>query len=183
MNFIFGWYNVLNLFWTGLFTVNTLFNLLFLRRLNMRLFQQGRRTLGSLVLVLVLMVTTACSAPVATRDSETGYSQGVSQSQNYGQLARGDSAPGQDFGNWVVQTSQGLIKDAYVRDNNKLGVVISSQVRPGEVKDLSKSLTQGFRKNFPNQDLTVLIYAPDKKLILTTRYDAQSKQVEYSQPT
>jgi hypothetical protein len=148
----------------------------------MSLFQQGRKTLIALMLGLLLVVTTACSASVATRDSETGYSQGVSQSQNYGQLARGDSAPGQDFGNWVVQTSQGLIKDAYVRDNNKLGVVISSQVRPGDVKDLSKSLTQGFRKNFPNQDLTVLVYAPDKKLILTTRYDAQSKQVEYNQP-
>jgi hypothetical protein len=149
----------------------------------MNLFQEGRRVLTALVLVLVMTFTVACSAPVATRDSETGYSQKVSQAQDYGQLARGNSALGQDFGNWVVQTSQGLIKDAYVRDNNKLGVVISSQVRPAEVKDLSKSLTQGFRKNFPNQDLTVLIYAPDKKLILTTRYDAQSKQLEYSQPT
>jgi hypothetical protein len=139
----------------------------------MSLFQQGRRTLAALVLVLTLVFTTACSAPVATRDSETGYSQKVSQVQDYGQLARGNSAPGQDFGNWVVETSHGLIK----------GVVISSQVRPNEVKDLSKSLTQGFRKNFPNQDLTVLVYAPDKKLILTTRYDAQSKQLEYSQPT
>jgi hypothetical protein len=149
----------------------------------MSLFQQGRRTLAALVLVLTLAFTTACSAPVATRDSETGYSQKVSQVQDYGQLARGNSAPGQDFGNWVVETSHGLIKDAFVRDNNKLGVVISSQVRPNEVKDLSKSLTQGFRKNFPNQDLTVLVYAPDKKLILTTRYDAQSKQLEYNQPT
>jgi hypothetical protein len=149
----------------------------------MSLFQQGRRTLAALVLILTLAFTTACSAPVATRDSETGYSQKVSQAQDYSQLARGNSAPGQDFGNWVMETSHGLIKDAFVRDNNKLGVVISSQVRPNEVKDLSQSLTQGFRKNFPNQDLTVLVYAPDKKLILTTRYDAQSKKLEYSQPT
>jgi hypothetical protein len=149
----------------------------------MSLFQQGSRILVALVLIVTLAFTTACSAPVATRDSETGYSQKVSQAQDYGQLARGDSAPGQDFGNWVVETSHGLIKDAFVRDNNKLGVVISSQVRPNEVKDLSQSLTQGFRKNFPNQDLTVLVYAPDKKLILTTRYDAQSKKLEYNQPT
>ncbi len=88
---------------------------------------------------------------------------------------------GQDFGNWVVTASKGLIKDAYVRDNNKLGVVISSQVRPTEVKDLTKSLAQGFHKNFPNQDLTVLMYAPDKKLILTGRYDSQSNQIEYQQ--
>lgn len=76
-------------------------------------------------------------------------------------------------------SSKGLIKDAFVRDNNKLGAVISSQVRPNEVKALAQSLAQGFRKNFPNQDLSVLIYAPDKKLILTARYDAQSKQIDY----
>jgi hypothetical protein len=74
-----------------------------------------------------------------------------------------------------------LVKDAFVRDNNKLGVVISSLVRPDEVKDLAKSLTQGFYKNFPNQDLTIMMYAPDKKLILTTRYDIQTKQVEFQQ--
>jgi len=48
------------------------------------------------------------------------------------------------------------------RDNNKLGVVITPQVRPNEVKPLAKSLTQGFHRNFPNQDLNVLMYAPDK---------------------
>ncbi len=78
-----------------------------------------------------------------------------------------------------MQTAKGLVNDAYVRDNNKLGVVISPQVRPNEVKDLSKSLVQGFHKNFPNQDLTVLMYAPDKKLILTAKYDEQSKQIQY----
>jgi hypothetical protein len=144
-------------------------------------FSRVRKVVTALALVLVLTVTSACSSSVATRDPESAPT--AVRSVDYGRLARGDSSTGQSFGDWVVETSQGLIKDAYVRDNNKLGVVISSQVRPSEVKDLSKSLTQGFRKNFPNQDLTVLVYAPDKKLILTTRYDAQSKQVEYSQPS
>jgi hypothetical protein len=94
-------------------------------------------------------------------------------------LERGNSPAGQDFGNWVVNTAKGLVKDAYVRDNNKLGVVITPQVRPNEARPLAKSLVQGFHKNFPNQDLTVLMYAPDKKLILTARYDVQSKQIEY----
>jgi len=47
------------------------------------------------------------------------------QSREYAQLERGNSPAGQDFGNWVVQTAKGLVKDAYVRDNNKLGVVIT----------------------------------------------------------
>jgi hypothetical protein len=137
-----------------------------------------RKSLTALVLILVLAFTTSCSG-VATPSSQASYPSSLDRSVGYGQLARGDSASGQEFGNWVLQTSKGLVKDAFVRDNNKLGVVISSQVRPNEVEALAQSLAQGFRKNFPNQDLTVLMYAPDKKLILTGRYDAQSKQIEY----
>ena len=62
-------------------------------------------------------------------------------------------------------------QEAYLRDNNKLCVVITPQVRPTEVKTLAKSLAQGFQRNFPNQDLTVLMYGSDKKLILTANYD------------
>jgi hypothetical protein len=107
----------------------------------------------------------------------------LDRSIGYGQLSRGNSDVGQDFGNWAVEASKGLIKDAFVRDDNKLGAVISSQVRPNEVKDLAQSLTQGFRKNFPERDLTVLMYAPDKQLILTAKYDTQSKQIEYKAAT
>lgn len=141
----------------------------------MSLFQQLRQYLTSFFLVLLLTVVTACSNvnTASTPANNTGTTW------SYAQLERGNSASGQQFGQWVVQTAKGLIQDAYVRDNNKLGIVISSQVRPNEVKDLAKSLTQGFHKNFPNQDLTVLIYAPDKKLILTTKYDTQSNQIEY----
>lgn len=137
-----------------------------------------RQTLTAIILVLVLAFTTACSN-VATPPQASNPTTKIDRSVEYGQLARGNSTSGQAFGDWVVQASKGLIKDAYVRDNNKLGVVISPQVRPNEVKALTQSLAQGFRKNFPNQDLTVLMYAPDKELILTARYNNQSKQIEY----
>jgi hypothetical protein len=133
-----------------------------------------------LALVLMLSLTTACVA-VAPPSTQVSLPSSTTLSTTYGQLARGNSAKGQNFGDWVVEASKGLVKDAFVRDNNKLGVVISPLVRPNELKDLAKSLTQGFHKNFPNQDLRVMMYAPDKKLILTTLYDAQSKQVEFQQ--
>lgn len=136
-----------------------------------------RQGLMALVLVCVLAFGTACGS--VTSQSPQTNSQDSNPKVAYGQLARGNSASGQAFGDWVVKASKGLIKDAVVRDNNTLGAVITSQVRPDEVKELAKSLTQGFRNNFPNQDLSVLVYAPDKKLILTARYDAQSKQIEY----
>jgi hypothetical protein len=147
----------------------------------MNIHSRLRQSVLALVLVCVLAFSTACSGVAAK--SPQANQPALNRSVEYGQLARGNSAVGQEFGDWVVQASQGLIKDAFVRDNNKLGVVISSQVRPNEVKALAQSLAQGFRKNFPNQDLSVLVYAPDKQLILTARYDAQSKQIEYQSAT
>jgi hypothetical protein len=140
--------------------------------------QQGRKLIIALSLIFMLVATTACGSK--TMDKTTAMPTAINQ-PNYAQLERGNSATGQEFGNWVVASSQGLIKDAYVRDRDKLGIVISAQVKPSEVKDLAKSLTQGFRKNFPDRDLKVMMYAPDKKLILTAIYDTQSKQIEYQQ--
>lgn len=144
----------------------------------MSLFQQVRKILTAFVLILVLTTTAACSGTVQAKQPTTSI-PGISRSSEYAQLERGNSPVGQEFGNWVVQTAKGLVQDAYVRDNNKLGVVVTPQVKPNEVKPLAKSLAQGFHKNFPSQDLSVLMYAPDKKLILTARYDEQSKQIEY----
>jgi ABC-type phosphate/phosphonate transport system substrate-binding protein len=145
----------------------------------MNLFHHSRKFLTALSLALFLLVTTACGT--STVQKPQANVPVAIQNAKYGQLERGNSASGQDFGNWVVQASKGLVKDAYVRDNSKLGVVISPTVRPNEVKDLAKSLAQGFRKNFPNQDLSVLMYAPDKQLILTALYNAKSKQIEFQQ--
>ena len=145
----------------------------------MSFFQQGRKFLTAIALVLLLTFTTACAGTATAKEPNAVGSTQLDRTASYGQLARGNSVEGQDFGNWVVTASKGLLKDAYVRNNNQLGAVISSQVRPTEVKDLAKSLAQGFHKNFPNQDLTVLMYAPDKKLILTARYDERTKQIEY----
>jgi hypothetical protein len=144
----------------------------------LKIIQQFRQILTALVLVLVLTTTTACSSTVQAKQP-TQLPTGISRSGDYALLERGNSVQGQDFGNWVVSTAKGIVQDAYVRDNNKLGVVISPQVRPTEVRSLAKSLLQGFHKNFPNQDLKVLMYAPDKQLILTAQYDVQSNQIEY----
>ncbi len=146
----------------------------------MNLLQQSRKLITTILLILVITFTSACnSGTVAQLDRNTNQPV-ISQGAPYAALERGNSESGQNFGNWVVQASKGLIQDAYVRDNNKLGIVISSKVSPNEVRNLTKSLVQGFHKNFPNQDLTVLVYAPDKQLILTAQYDLQSNQVQYT---
>jgi len=139
------------------------------------LFRHIRQILTALMLVLVLTTTAACTGTNTAQKPTNPQAIGSS----YAQLERGNNPVGQDFGNWVLQTAKGLVQDAYVRDSNKLGVVISSQVRPNEVQNLARSLVQGFHRNFPDRDLTVLMYAPDKELILTAKYDEQSKQIQY----
>jgi hypothetical protein len=134
-----------------------------------------RHFLVTTLLILIVVTTTACSSSsTATIPNPT-----LNRKQAYTQLETGNSLAGQKFGDWVISTSQGLIKDAYVRDNNKLGIVISEQVKPTEVKTLAKALTMGFHRNFPNQDLTVLMYAPDKEKVLTAKYNARSNNIEY----
>lgn len=143
----------------------------------MNIVQQFRRILTAFLLVCILTTTVACSSSVQAKqptDTVPGINRGY-----YSALERGNTSTGQNFGDWVVQTSQGMIKDAYVRDNNKLGVVISREVRPNDVRPLAKSLAQGFHRNFPNQDVSIFMYAPDKKLILTANYDVQTNQVQY----
>lgn len=134
-----------------------------------------RHFLVTALLVLIVATTTACaSSSTATVPNPT-----LNRTQAYTQLETGNSLAGQKFGDWVISTSQGLIKDAYVRDNNKLGVVITEQVKPTEVKTLAKALTMGFHQNFPNQDLTVMMYAPDKEKVLTAKYNARSNNIQY----
>jgi hypothetical protein len=146
----------------------------------MNFLQQSRKLITTLVLIVVIAFTTACSSGTVAQLDRSTNQPSIAQGAPYSALERGNSESGQNFGNWVVQASKGLIQDAYVRDNNKLGIVISPQVRPNEVRTLTKSLVQGFHKNFPNQDLTILVYAPDKQLILTAQYDVQSNQVQYT---
>ncbi|PSR16017.1 hypothetical protein C8255_20060 [filamentous cyanobacterium CCP3] len=127
----------------------------------------------ALCLGVVLLTTSACGTATQT-STGTGLAPTA-----YSQLERGDTASGENYGRWVMQTARGLLSDAYVRDNDKLGVVISPDVAPREVKPLAQSLIQGFHKKFPDRDLSVLVYAPDKELILTANYDDTTRQVKY----
>lgn len=139
--------------------------------------QHIQKVLVALALAVVVTFTTACGSTTA-QHNQPGTLPGSAPTA-YQQLERGNTSASQSFGDWVVKTGSGLISDAFVRDDNKLGAVISSQVRPNEVRPLARSLTQGLQRNFPNRDLTVFMYAPDKKLILTAHYDHKAQQIEY----
>lgn len=136
-----------------------------------------RKILVTLSLILVLITTSACGAVSQTDRISSSPRDNTAISS--GKVERGDTRTSQEFGDWVVKTGRGLVQDAYVRGGDKLGVVISSDVRPAEVKSLARSLVQGFQHQAPNRDLTVLMYAPDKKLILTAKYNNSTNEINY----
>ncbi|HZG38933.1 MAG TPA: hypothetical protein VEZ50_09660 [Nodosilinea sp.] len=140
----------------------------------MNILKSIRVSIIALCLGVVLFTTSACGSA-----TQTSTAPRLSPTTAYSQLERGDTASGESYGRWVMNTAKGLVSDAYVRDSNKLGVVISPEVKPREVKTLAQSLIQGFHKKFPDRDLSVLVYAPDKELILTAKYDDTSRQVVY----
>lgn len=138
----------------------------------MTLSRSLRSALVALFLVFTL-VTSACAT--APKNAQLSLPPGG----GYAQLERGDTASGQSFGDWVLKTASGLVDDAYVRDNHKLGVVVTPKVQPREIRPLAHALVQGFQHNFPNRDLTVLMYAPDKQLVLTANYNHSTRQITY----
>lgn len=140
----------------------------------MNILKSIRLSIIAFCLGLLLLTTSACGG-----SSQVPKTSPLSPTSTYSQLERGDTAAGERYGQWVVNTAHGLISDAYVRDNDKLGVVISPQVKPQDVRDLARSLIRGFHSNFPNRDLSVLVYAPDKELIMTADYENTSRQIEY----
>jgi hypothetical protein len=76
-------------------------------RKDMNISRQIRQSVTALVLVLILSLTTACNG-VATRSPQANYPATSNRSAEYGQLARGDSATAQEFGNWVVGASKAI---------------------------------------------------------------------------
>jgi hypothetical protein len=73
-----------------------------MQRKTMNIFHYVRKTLLVLALMVLLTFTSACGA------SQTKTSNPVMTNQNseYGQLERGNSTAGQDFGDWVLKTGK-----------------------------------------------------------------------------
>ncbi|HEY9295883.1 MAG TPA: hypothetical protein VIQ31_05830, partial [Phormidium sp.] len=78
----------------------------------MQFLQQSRKILTALTLALILTITTACSGGSPTTQSPQLPS---ASKTSYNQIERGSTTSGQEFGNWVVRQSKGLVQDAYVR--------------------------------------------------------------------
>lgn len=136
----------------------------------MSLLQCSRRLLMTLTFTIMILGLTVTTCLGLAQAGETTIAA-IATSKGYEQLERANPAPGQDYSQWVVQVTQGLIQKATVRDNDKLEVILAPQVRPKQVQPLIRSLARSFQRSFPGQDLRVLMYSPNQQLALTARVD------------
>jgi hypothetical protein len=73
----------------------------------------------------------------------------------------------------IKRASRGnnVIFDARMNRDDELGVVLGSQVKLDQVRDLMTTLLREMRDEFPGRPLTVLAYAPNGEHMATMRYD------------
>lgn len=65
----------------------------------------------------------------------------------------------------------GVVTDARLNGSGELGVVLGSQVKLSQVRNVMTSLLKEMRDEFPGRPLGVIAYAPNGKPLATMRYD------------
>ena len=70
-----------------------------------------------------------------------------------------------------ASSGTGVIRDARMRGDNELGVVLGQGVKLNEVKPILVKFLKEMREEFPGRPLTVRAYAPNNQPMATMRYD------------
>ena len=74
------------------------------------------------------------------------------------------------------------IQRAVLNENNELGLVLSRNVEMDSIPALMRTMLSEMAREFPNQDLTVIAYAPTQPpmKIGTGRLDSRTRQMSYT---
>lgn len=74
------------------------------------------------------------------------------------------------------------IERALMNEQNELGIILSRQVEMDDIPKLMRALLQQMAGQFPNQDLTIVAYAPTNPpmKIGTGRLDASTREMTYT---
>ena len=76
---------------------------------------------------------------------------------------------------------QRTIDRALINEQNELGLILDRSVDMQKIPDLMRTMLEQMAREFPNQDLTVLAYAPSNppQKIGTARLDARTRAMTY----
>lgn len=101
----------------------------------------------------------AVSTQASRRPMATGGSGNLSRQEAFLARIRQSSA------------GTGVIRDARMRGDNELGVVMGQGVKLSEVRPILVKLLKEMREEFPGRALTVRAYAPNNQPMAAMRYD------------
>ncbi len=76
---------------------------------------------------------------------------------------------------------QRTIDRALINEQNELGLILDRSVEMQKIPDLMRTMLDQMAQTFPNQDLTVLAYAPSNppRKIGTAHLDARTRAMSY----
>jgi hypothetical protein len=125
-----------------------------------------------------MSVCNASSPP--TVESSAGFEQISSPSATQGDLKRHQIAFLKRIRKADPQHS--TIERAVFNEQNELGLILSRTVEMDKISALMRSMLVQMAHEFPNQDLTILAYAPSNppRKIGTARLNAQTRDMTYT---
>jgi hypothetical protein len=76
---------------------------------------------------------------------------------------------------------QRIIDRAMLNEQNELGLILDRNVEMNRIPDLMRTMLTQMAREFPDQDLTVLAYAPSNppQKIGTARLDSRTREMSY----
>jgi len=82
----------------------------------------------------------------------------------------------------AADPQQTTIDRALLNDQNELGLILDRRVEMDKIPDLMRTMLQQMAREFPDQDLTVLAYAPSEppRKIGTARFNARTREMTYN---
>ncbi len=81
----------------------------------------------------------------------------------------------------AADPKQTTIDRALLNEDNELGLILDRSVEMDKIPALMRTMLTEMAREFPNQDLTVIAYAPSSppKKIGTARLDARTRDMTY----
>lgn len=103
---------------------------------------------------------------------ETGYGRGEDQRQRQAALLNRLRGSDPEFQ---------VIERAIFNEQNELGIILDRSVEMNSVPQLMRSILTQMAREFPNEDLTVIAYAPTQPPMKlgTARLDARTRDMTY----
>jgi hypothetical protein len=132
---------------------------------------------SSLILGCLLLLASCDASPPASAPS-TEQDRGVQPESSQGLKQRQMA-----FLNRIREADpqQRTIDRALINQQNELGLILDRSVEMQKIPDLMRTMLEQMAREFPNQDLTVLAYAPSNppQKIGTAHLDARTSAMTY----